>query len=317
MRIKNTLRQLSSTRIKRALRLGLIGLGILILVCAVVKPIPVRFGTKQVFLAANLAEADSALADFQARHTFFDVQAKTITATDQTELHALYLTPHTKKENRLSRGLLVYFQGGGSTSWGRLNTIATSFQGRELDIVIFDYRGTGLNAGKPNPSKVLSDAQQWIDDSKKTLPAGTPVILYGVSVGSLFAPALAQRYHVDGLILDSAITSLEELVRGQVPWLARPFARILIDPELAQYTNLDTWQSVPPMSLLLVGSQDTLTPAQFSDAIQARLKQNSCSSVSVIPQGKHAELTDSPNTIVLLRDFVSRVLDGATCSSLK
>lgn len=283
------------------------------LTCLIIKPIPVRFGAKQVFHPGRASEGDSAVRDFQEKHEFFVVERRTLIAKDQAVLGALYLTPGVMPTKSPPRGLLVYFQGGGSSSWGRLNALADSLQGLAIDILIFDYRGTGYSALPADASKLMSDAELWLAETRRQLPPATPVIFYGVSMGSLFSVKLAQSQQIDGLILESAITNLAQLIQGQIPWYARPFARLDLQPELAAFNNLLAWPVVVPSSLLLAGADDRLTPPEFSQAVQATFKQSSCSIMKVIPHAKHAELAEHAQAQIAIRHFISNILAKQQC----
>lgn len=181
-------------------------------------------------------------------------------------------------------------------------------------MLIVDYRGTGLTGGQSDAGKVVDDALIMIEDAQRQLPKGTPVLYYGVSMGSLFSGALARRVKPDGLILDSAITSMDQLVTGQIPWFIRPFSSVRIEDGLAAFDNLSDWGSARMPVLMLAGATDRLTPVAFSRAIHERLGNPDCVVMKMIAGAGHAEALASPVGAAEVAGFVNRVLEGQACS---
>ncbi|HSV27048.1 MAG TPA: alpha/beta hydrolase, partial [Sedimentisphaerales bacterium] len=94
------------------------------------------------------------------------------------------------------------------------------FHGLGLNVMIFDYRGYGASAGRPNEKGTYLDAQaayDWVVKEKGALPRD--IIAYGESLGGSIAAHLAGTNECGGLILDSAFTSLAAVGQRHFPWL--------------------------------------------------------------------------------------------------
>lgn len=284
---------------------------LLLIGAAIFKPIPVNFGSRNIFVAGSETEFVERIKQIKTKPIPFQIEKRTLTSSDGAKLGAIYLK-HEKP-----RGLLVYFQGGGSASWAVLDSIINNFQDLELDILIHDYRGSGLSIAPADISKLVSDANQWIDDAKRPLQSKLPIIYYGVSMGSLFSAEIAQTNIVNGLILDSAITNVEELVMGQVPWYARPFVRIKVDSGLAVFNNLKPNKSLSVPSLFLVGEKDKLTPPSFSHSIASQPHFGTCSTVKIIQNIGHAAALDDPIARQHITMFIRDILAGKNCKVTK
>ena len=284
-------------------------LALLLCGCYLLKPYPVNFGDRQVFVRGSEAEAQAAIASFNAQAHPFRAETWKFKMADGATLGALYLRRIHPK------ALLVYFQGGGSSSWGTLDLAASAFQDVPVDVLIYDYRGSGLTGGLPDAGKVVDDVKVLIDDAKRRLPTGVPIVYYGVSMGTLFAGDLARRVKPDGLILDSAITTVDQLVRGQIPWFVRPFSSVRIGAGLAAFTNLGGWGQTSMPVLLLVGERDRLTPAKFSRAIYDRLDGKDCAIVATVAGVGHAEALASAGGKRAVAAFVNRVIAGPKCAA--
>ena len=101
-----------------------------------------------------------------------------------------------------------------SFSWqcGNIESRAYRFQflvDQGYSVLLVSYRGYGDNPGRPNESDMISDshlALKWFLKKKEYLRK--ELILFGESLGSGVAIALAAQYPVKGLIFDGAFSSI-------------------------------------------------------------------------------------------------------------
>lgn len=129
---------------------------------------------------------------------------------------------------------VVHFHGNGEVvrDWleedlpSRLATLGCS-------TLLAEYRGYGMSSGEPALGRMLDDAEKVIEAAD--LPPER-LVLFGRSVGSIFAIHAASRFPVAGLILESAI--------------ADPLERLLLRVDPAEVD---------------------LTPGAFAEAVNARL----------------------------------------------
>ena len=93
-------------------------------------------------------------------------------------------------------------------------------------VLIASYRGYGSNPGTPSENKIIEDSQlilKHLIQNEQFSPKD--IILFGESLGSAVAIALAMSYPVRGLILEGAPPSFPEVGKDLFPFL--PFESLL------------------------------------------------------------------------------------------
>ncbi|GIU41913.1 alpha/beta hydrolase [Shewanella sairae] len=204
-----------------------------------------------------------------------DIKSKLDQQDNEIEISAVALTTDdglTLKGVKLLRpdalANVLFFGGNGmkiSTSSGILKQFAML----QLNVIWFDYRGTGVSE-KKEALKVVdlqSDALAVFDFANASLPADIPSVIHGLSMGSLIGSYTASQRNVDALVLDGAISSVPELVDALVPSWSKIFSTVTVAPELASIDNIALMQNYRAPLLLLVGEEDETTPVAFSQAL--------------------------------------------------
>jgi fermentation-respiration switch protein FrsA (DUF1100 family) len=118
----------------------------------------------------------------------------TLTSADGEQVIAWHVPPHGTKP------VVVYFHGNA----GALNLRAGRFKWLTDDgtgLVALSYRGYGGSTGKPTEDGLILDATAAYDFATKRYPA-RHIVLWGESLGTAVAIALAAEREVGGLILD-------------------------------------------------------------------------------------------------------------------
>jgi fermentation-respiration switch protein FrsA (DUF1100 family) len=90
----------------------------------------------------------------------------------------------------------------------------------QVAALVFDYRGYGRSAGKPDERGVLQDARaarQWL--AQRTGVAEESIVLMGQSLGGGVAVDLAARDGARGLVLVSTFTSVPDVAAHHLPWV--------------------------------------------------------------------------------------------------
>jgi pimeloyl-ACP methyl ester carboxylesterase len=137
-------------------------------------------------------------------------------AKDGTKLHAWHV--------RAGVPLVIYFGGNAEeVSW----MIEETANVPGASWLLVDYRGYGLSEGSPGEAALVSDALQWFDHAVK-LPGVDPrrVFVFGRSLGSGVAVALAAERPLAGLVLATPYDSLVAVARRYywylpVGWILR------------------------------------------------------------------------------------------------
>jgi len=122
--------------------------------------------------------------------------------TDGGSIATLYL-PNPRAE------VTALYAHGNAEDLGQVAPLLEELRRAGLAVLAFDYRGYGLSTGgPPSTAGATSDMQAVYRHAVKTLAIPpSRIVLYGRSVGSGPATALATRVPIGGLVLESAFVS--------------------------------------------------------------------------------------------------------------
>jgi len=126
-----------------------------------------------------------------------------------------------------SSGTVLYFHGNG----GNLSEIAWIGQrlaARDLNVMIFDYRGYGRSEGRAGDERHLNADGDAAYDYLVRRRGINPekLALYGHSLGTTVAVDIASRKPCGALILESGFSSLSDMAHVVLPWLPRWLHRL-------------------------------------------------------------------------------------------
>jgi fermentation-respiration switch protein FrsA (DUF1100 family) len=137
----------------------------------------------------------------------------TLAAADGTLIHAWYVP-------LLPRSATVIFCHGNAGNISHRLDKLMALRRAGASVLLFDYRGYGQSAGRPDELGTYLDAEaayRWLVE-RKQIPAAD-VIVHGESLGGAVAMELALRRRAAGLILESTFTSVVEMCRHVFPIL--------------------------------------------------------------------------------------------------
>jgi len=158
------------------------------------------------------------------------------------------------KEN--SEGVVLFFHGnaGSLHSWGG---VYADFASIPYDLWIMDYRGFGKSEGKlSGEADLMADAQALFDAAQQRY-AGKEVVLYGRSIGTGVASALAAKHPPKMLILETPYYNFPDLVAQLAPWAPAPLLRYRL-------MNDEHIRNQPFPVHLIHGDRDELIPVSSS-----------------------------------------------------
>ena len=153
------------------------------------------------------------------------------------------------------QALVVLFHGNAGTIADRLPH-AAAFASRSVDTFLFDYRGYGASEGRASEAGLYLDgaaAAVWASDAE------VPVIFYGESVGAAIAIETALHHAPQLLVIQSAFTSLRELIAYGIP--------------LGRFISPNTFRNgrkVPKLQvpvLVVHGSDDDMIPPSMGKSL--------------------------------------------------
>jgi pimeloyl-ACP methyl ester carboxylesterase len=132
-----------------------------------------------------------------------------VTAADgETQLACFRASPHRRAPT------LLHFHGNGEVVADYLPDMADEFTRLGVNVLFAEYRGYGMSTGSPALEAVLDDAACILAALGES---PTDVILFGRSLGSLFAIDLASKHpDVRGLVLESGIADPLDTVLSRV-----------------------------------------------------------------------------------------------------
>jgi hypothetical protein len=183
---------------------------------------------------------------------------------------------------RPGRPVVLYFHGNGDFLAGffaRFRDIIVDGTG----IVALSYRGYAGSSGQPSEQGLLQDAAAAYAFTSARYGADR-IVLWGVSLGSGVAVALAADQPVAKLILEAPYTSVADVAASAFPfapvrWLVRdPFRS---DRRMARVT-------VP--LLVMHGARDPTIPIRFGERLFALAREPK--QLVRFPEGGHNDLDD-------------------------
>jgi fermentation-respiration switch protein FrsA (DUF1100 family) len=200
----------------------------------------------------------------------------TLTSSDGERLIAWHVAP------RANKPVVLYFQGNGGASnlrVGRFSWLIADGTG----LLALSYRGYGGSSGKPSEEGLIRDARAAYDFARARYPAKR-IVLFGESLGSAVAIALAAECEIGALILDAPFTSMVDIGAA-----AYPFAPV-------RWLIKDTFHSderivrVSAPLLVLHGERDSIIPISFSEKLFAVAREPK--RMVRFPDGGHLDLDD-------------------------
>jgi hypothetical protein len=102
---------------------------------------------------------------------------------------------------------LLHFHGNGEVTADWCDSFVGAFDAEGIDVFLGEYRGYGGSTGRPALAAMLDDALA-IADATGVDPRRT--VVYGRSVGSLYALHVAANRPVAGLVIESGIADVLE-----------------------------------------------------------------------------------------------------------
>jgi len=155
--------------------------------------------------------------------------------------------------------VVIYFQGNG----GGLDLRAERFKKLTADgtgLVALNYRGYGGSEGRPSEAGIILDAKAAYDFAAERYGANR-VVLWGESLGTGVAVALAAEKPVARVILESPYSSVAD-VAASVYWFA-PVRLLLKDT----FHSDERIAKVTVPVLVVHGERDNIVPITFGERL--------------------------------------------------
>jgi fermentation-respiration switch protein FrsA (DUF1100 family) len=221
-----------------------------------------------------------------------------LVSSDGEKLIAWHVPP------RAGKPVMLYFQGNA----GALDLRVDRFRWIIADgtgLLALCYRGYGGSSGSPSEQGLIRDAAAAYEFAAARYEPAR-FVLWGESLGTAVAIALAANRKVGGLILDAPFTSAADVGAATYPYV--PVRWLIRD---AFRSDLRIKRVTAPI-LVLHGERDRVVPIRFGERLFALA--NEPKRMVRFPAGNHVDLDDY-GAVEVVREFLaefSRVDRSAT-----
>jgi fermentation-respiration switch protein FrsA (DUF1100 family) len=193
--------------------------------------------------------------------------------------------------------VVVYFHGnGGSLAHrvGRFRRLVDDGTG----LVALSYRGYGGSDGSPSEEGLITDARAAHDFARSRYPEAK-IVLWGESLGSGVAVALAAEREVAAVVLEAPFTSAADIAFAAYPFL--PVSLLMKD----QFRSDGRIGKVTAPVLIMHGVRDRVVPFRLGERLYAMA--NEPKAFVRFPDGDHEDL-DRYDHLAAARQFLAQHL---------
>jgi uncharacterized protein len=176
--------------------------------------------------------------------------------------------------------VVVYFHGNGGSLRYRIDRFRGLTAGGD-GLIALSYRGYGGSTGRPTEAGLIEDAKATYGFATSLYPADK-LILWGESLGSGVAIALAAEQPVGRLILEAPFASAVDIAAGAYPFM--PVRWLMKD----QFRSDLRIANIRAPVLVLHGDRDAVVPIASGERLFALIK--SPKRFMRIPGGGHENL---------------------------
>jgi len=160
---------------------------------------------------------------------------------------------------RGERRVVLYFHGNGGALQHRLPRFR-KLAADGVGLIALSYRGYAGSSGKPTEAGLINDARAAYDFAASRYPAAR-IALWGESLGTGVAIALAAEKPVGKLLLQAPFTSAVDLASGAYWFL--PVRALMKD----QFRSDQRVGKVTVPVLVLHGESDTVVPIRYGERL--------------------------------------------------
>lgn len=182
-----------------------------------------------------------------------EAAAVPLTASDGVQIHVWHVAPQDGKP------VILYFHGNGGSLQYRVERFRRLIDAG-IGLVALEYRGYGGNAGSPSEQGLIRDAEAAYAFAAAHYQA-QQIVLWGESLGSGVAVALAVEKPVGRVILEAPFTSA--LAVGERRYWYLPVRLLMKD----QFRSDLRIKKVTAPLLILHGVQDRVVPYAMGERL--------------------------------------------------
>ena len=268
------------------------------------------FNVKESNVVIARAAPPVELAALQQASPGYRIDQAGFRTRDGTELSSLRFV----REDAVAT--VLYFGGNGYTIARQGERTFELYRELPINLVLVDHRGYGGSGGSAGLAALMSDAIDVYDAVRADPGLGMlPLIVHGHSLGSFMAGGVADVRSLDGLILESSVTTAEAWtahLRSQQSWWVRALVwKVKPDVGLAGLGNAGPAATLDEAVLFVVGADDDVTPARFSRELYASAPLTEGDRrLLVVPGRGHMDAAESPEFRAAAEQLLVHVTDG-------
>jgi fermentation-respiration switch protein FrsA (DUF1100 family) len=221
---------------------------------------------------------------------FREAQEVVLDTSDGEKVIAWHLPP------RGDRPVVLYFHGNGGSLRYRVERFR-AITGDGTGLVALSYRGYGGSTGSPTEPGLIADATAVYDFAIARYPAER-IVLWGESLGSGVAIALAAERKVARIVLEAPFTSAADVGARAYPFL--PVRLLMKD----QFRSDERIAKVTVPVLFLHGAFDRVVPLALGERLYALA--NEPKRLVRFARGDHNDL-DGHGAQAAAREFLSEM----------
>ncbi len=196
-------------------------------------------------------------------------------------------------------GIAILYFHGNAGSIGSRSGKARRLIDRGYGVLLAGYRGYGGNPGSPSEEGLITDGRAWLEALGRLGVPARSALLYGESLGSGVATALAAERAVAGVVLEAPYVSIEEIAAARY-WFV-PVRRLLLD----RFDNASRVPLLKAPVLIVHGTADRVVPVGHGERLFELASEPK--RFARLEGGGHVDLFDH-GALAALDSFVSGVV---------
>ncbi len=168
-------------------------------------------------------------------------------------------------------------------------------------VLLLSYRYNAGSAGNPSEANLFEDARAGLSFLKKQGISESSIAVFGESLGTGVAVAMAATHKVGAVVLEAPYSSMTELAQHHY-WYA-PSRWLVRD----RFDSLSRVGDVYAPILILHGEKDTVIPPQFGRRLYEAI--SGPKEVRFFAEGGHSDLLEYGMASIVV-DFLERTLSN-------
>jgi len=223
---------------------------------------------------------------------FAQAAEEVLVTTDGEKVIVWHVSP------RDDRPVVIYFHGNGGALWYRTDRFR-ALVADGTGLVALSYRGYGGSSGRPSEAGLIADANAAYEFAAARY-SPERMVLWGESLGSGVAVALAAERPVAKIILEAPFTSAVDIAASIYPYM--PVRYLMKD----QFRSDERIAQVKAPVLVLHGERDRIVPIAFGERLFALVR--SPKRLVRFADGGHEGL-DEHGALAAAKNFIAGKID--------